>query len=306
MRITDFNADAVTSQVRNAMLEESNVLRIAEFYEMVGNADNTRKKSAASGGRFRDLNADYPDNQVDPTFATPVLKIFGDKVQTDRAHERRGSDLASVRASDLIEFARNLGKEFQNYFINGDTAVDTKQFNGLKKIIPAGQKITPATNGITVPLGNSDTNKAAQQAFLEELDNLVMAIDKGAGALMMDGKTLSRLTAIAREQVQFSRDQFGELIASYNMVPVLIAGIDKSGNKIIPHTETVGTSTDCTSVYGFRFGEKADLSFATNIALEVKDLGLVGVHYTYSVDFDLDLVLLNDKSVARLEGIRII
>ena len=47
------------------------------------------------------------------------------------------------------------------------------------------------------------------------------------------------------------------------------------------------------------------MSVATNIGVEVKDLGLVGVHYVHSVEFDADLVLLNDLSVARLEGIRL-
>ncbi|MFN6991808.1 MAG: hypothetical protein ACK4MM_03680, partial [Fervidobacterium sp.] len=81
---------------------------------------------------------------------------------------------------------------------------------------------------------------------------------------------------------------------------------DNNGNKIIGFNETVGQANDCTSVYAFRFGEKENLCFATNsYGIEVKDLGLVGVHYTYSVDFDLDLVLLNDRAVAKLEGIRL-
>ncbi len=305
MKITEFSGDVITKTVVNAMLEKSNVLREVEFYRMVGNADYTRKVSNASGGKFRSVNNDYADNQVDPQFANPTLKIFGDKVQTDRAHERRGSDIASVRASDLLSFAYSLGKQFQNYFFNGDSSASPAQFDGLKKMVPSSQKITAATNGLAVQLGNSTTAKTSQQQFLELIDALIQSVDGGAQAICMDGTLLSRLTTIARDQVSFQLNEFGQQVAFYNGIPILTSGFDKSGNKILPFTETVGTSTDCTSVYAFRSGEKEDLSFATNVGVEVKDLGLVGVHYTYSVDFDLDSVLLNDKAIARLEGIRL-
>ncbi len=302
MKINQLSTDALSLTVVNTMLAESNVLQQAEFYSIVGNADYTRKSASASGGTFRALNNDYQDNQVDPSFANPALKIFGDKVQVDRAHERRGSDIPSVRASELLSFAKNLGKEFQNNFINGDAALDVKKFNGLKKIMPAGQKITASANGFSVPLGNSDANKTAQQQFIELVNQALDRVDGGAQCLLMDGKALDRLTSIA--PVTWAVNEFGTRIAFFNNVPVLVSGYDKAGNRIIPHTEAVGGSGNvCTSIYGFRFGEKSDLSFATNIGVEVKDLGLVGVHYTHSVDFDLDLVLLNDKSVARLEGI---
>jgi hypothetical protein len=75
MRISQFPGDAVTAIVRNQMLETSNVLQIAEFYSIVGNADYTRKAASATGGQFRSLNSDYGANQVNPVFANPALKI---------------------------------------------------------------------------------------------------------------------------------------------------------------------------------------------------------------------------------------
>ncbi|QQS35766.1 MAG: hypothetical protein IPM56_16215 [Ignavibacteriales bacterium] len=304
MRFRDISGqDSITATVVNAMLETSNVLNNAEFYSIIGNADYTRKSASATGGRFRELNSDYPANQVDPQFANPTLTIFGDKVEVDRAHERRGSDIPSVRSSELLSFAKNLGKEFQNYFFNGDKAVDAKHFNGLKKIVVGNQKITPAADGIQVLLGNTNAAKESQQKFLENLDVLIQSVDGGAQAISMDGKTLSRLTRIAEGQVQWDVDEFGVPLPRYNRIPILVAGYNKSGGLILPHNEVCGNSVNCTSIYGYRFGEKSDLSFATNIGAEVKDLGLVGVHYTHSVDLDLDLVLLNAKSASRLEGI---
>lgn len=304
MKIQQISAnDTLTQQVVAQMISRATVLEFAELYSIVGNADYARKAATASGGQFRALDADYPSNIISPAFANPTLKILGDKVQVDRAHERRGLDVASVRARELMSFANNLGKQFQYYFFNG--VLSGTQFNGLKAIIPAGQKITAATNGISVTLGNDNTAKTAQQNFLELINQLIQKVDGGAQVLFMNARALSRLTTIAREFIQWQPNTFGQLVPYYNGVPIRDAGYDKTGALVIPQNETVGTSTDCTSIYAVRFGEGADLSVATNVGVEVKDLGLVGVHYVHSVEFDADLVLLNDLSVARLEGIRL-
>lgn len=302
MKLQQISArETLTQQVIAQMISRATVLEFAEFYPIIGNADYSRKAATATGGQFRALDADYPANTITPAFATPTLKILGDKVQVDRAHERRGLDIASVRARELMNFATNLGKQFQYYFFNG--VQSSTQFNGLKAIVPAGQKITAATNGLSVPLGNDTTSKTAQQKFLELLNQLIQKVDGGAQVLFMNANALSRLTTIAREFIQWQANSFGQLIPYYNGVPLRDAGYDKTGALVIPQNEVVGTGTNCTSIYAVRFGEGADLSIATNIGVEVKDLGLVGVHYTHSVEFDADLVLLNDLSVARLEGI---
>lgn len=304
MKLNQFSADQITATVINMMLENSNILQIAEFYPIVGNADNTRKASDAAGGKFRSVNSDYDANAIDPKFANPVLKIFGDQVQVDRAHERRGSDIASVRASDLLQFAKDLGKNFQKYFFIGDSDADAKQFNGLNKIIPAGQKIGPDGGvGIEVILGNSDNAVKSQQEFLELLDLLILKIDGGAQALSANSRTISRITSIARASVTWLKSEFGMLIPAYNGVPILPCGVGSNGEEFISNDEDFGASDNCTSIKAFRFGEKSDLSFATNVGMEVEDLGLVKNFYTHSVDLDLDLVLLKNAAVAELQGI---
>lgn len=302
MKINQISANDTNSRaVVQRMLENSTILPYAEFFPIVGNADYVRKAATATGGVFRALDADYADNQITPAFATPTLKILGGKVQVDRAHERRGADVPTVRGLELMSFAENLGRQFQNFFING-TGADN-QFTGLKLTVPAAQKITAATNGHTVTLGNDNAAKLSQQKFIELLNQLIEAVTMGAQLLVMDGLTLSRLTTIATGMMTVQPNDFGKPVQYFNGIPVVAAGYDKDGNRILPHTETVGTGTTCTSVYAMRFGERSNLSVATNIGVEVVDKGLVGVHYEHHVEFDAALALLNDKAVARLEGI---
>lgn len=304
MKLNQISAsEQITQQVVSAMISRSTVLEFAEFYSIIGNADYTRKAASATGGKFRALNSDYIDNKVNPAFANPVLKILGDKVQVDKAHERRGADVPSVRARELLNFAKNLGKQFQNYFFNGTGTGD--EFTGLKLLVPTGQIITAAENGLSVQLGNDNTSKTSQQKFLELINKLIQNVEGGAQVLFGNSYFVSRLTTIAREFISWQINEFGTLIPFYNGVAIRDVGNDKNGNLVIPQTETVGTSNDCTSVYAVRFGEASDLSIATNVGVEIKDLGLVGVHYTHSVELDAALSLLDDYAVAKLEGIRL-
>jgi hypothetical protein len=122
---------------------------------------------------------------------------------------------------------------------------------------------------------------------------------------MMNSKTWGRLNTLAREFVTYKANEFGILIPYYREIPIVDSGIDKAGADIITNTETLGTSTDCTSIYAVRFGERSNLTIATNIGLEIADLGLVGNFYTHSVELDADLGLCDDTAIARLEGIRL-
>ncbi len=119
----------------------------------------------------------------------------------------------------------------------------------------------------------------------------------------MDSKTLARLTTIAREFITTQVNQFGQPIKYFNDIPVLPSGYDNNGSRIIAHDEVSGSASNCTSIYAVRFGERSDMSIATNCGVDVKDLGLVGSFYTHKAELDAAPVVLNDKAVARLEGI---
>lgn len=305
MKLTQFGGDQLTQQVVTAMSEESNVLQFVEFYSITGNSAYTRTAASASGGVFRELNNPYTGVQAAPVYVNPTLTIFGDEVKVDQAHERRGMDIASERARQLIAFARNLGRKFQYYFVNGDHDTYATQFDGLLHITPSGQVITAATDGFTVPLGNSDAKKTSQQEFLEMLDNLIASVSGGAQFLLMPSAILSRLSRIAESQVIWQKDDFGKPLAFYNGVPLLAAGYNTDGNPIIPFTETCGGSSVTASVYAVRCGEGEKLSFATNVGLSVKDKGVVGNNYIHNIDFDLTSVLCEDKAVARLKGLKL-
>jgi len=295
--------DTITQELIREMVKKSTVLEFAKFYPVTGNADSPRKAASASGGDFRALDNDYTGVTASPDFGTVNLKIFGDKIKVDIAHERRGQDVDSVRTLEMINFVQNMAKQFQYYFFKGDSNVDSKQFDGIAKLVDSGQVITAGTNGLEVVTGNDNTAKQAQQKFLELLDQLIESVDGGAEVIYMDSLVLSRLTSIAREYIRYEVNEFGKKIPLYNEVPIRSAGYDKDGNRVLSHDETVGSSTNCTSIYAVRFGARADVTIATNVGLEHKDLGVVENFYVDMIEMDVCPVVLNTKALARLKGI---
>lgn len=303
---------ALRAVVINEMRGAAPMLNFAEFYQMTGNADTPLKAATATGGASRAINADYSTNKTAPAYGAITLKILGDKIETDIAYERRGpkGSLENERTRQLVTFSQALGRYLQDQMINGATSAT--DWDGLKAAIAAGQVLkcggSTMVDGFKVALGNDNAAKESQQIFKESVDELIASVIGGASCLIVPPKGISRMSTIGMQFVQKGSIDavFADQLGIYNGVPVVNAGYGKDGSTaVIPLTETLGGNTDCASFYAVRFGEKENVTFATNVGVQVKDLGLVTVLYTTLVDFDTDMVILNAKAAWRLQGIRL-
>jgi len=298
-------SDDLVTPVVNKMVETSTVLEFAEFTNITGNVDGGRKQTGASGGRFRALDADYPANAQTPEFLNVPLKIFGDKVSIDKRHVARGADVDDLAAIALISLAESISMNFTNYFFNADSAT-TGQFDGLKKIIPAAQKLTAATNGLTVVAGNDNAAVLSHMKLIELLMQLLGMVKGGAQVIYMNYMMQARLTSIASTMVTWLKDEFGRPVAFFNGVPLRDPGYDSAGNLILPNTEVTGTSgATCTSIYAVRFGETNALRISTAGGVDVWKDSSSTTSDVYRIEFDAVPALANDKAVARLEGVKL-
>lgn len=303
------NNPALSALAIAAMTAAAPILQYAEFYTMVGNSDKVAKNSEAAGGNVRAINSNFTGDNSTTSFADVTLTILGDTIRTDQALERRGYTVQSERARQLEEFSRGIGRFFMDQLINGDGT--SNALTGLNTLMPSGQVIKyVGNNGGVLPVGNSDSNKALQQGFIEQLDELIASVAGGATVLICNDKIKARLQAVLREYVTVTtiQDATGQAmqLTQYNGLPIIDAGFKKDGTtKIITNAETLGSSTTCSSVFAVRFGERVDLSLATTNGLNVKDLGLVSQKYETSVEFDCGTLLQNDKAIAVLRGIKL-
>ena len=287
------------------MPAQSVVLDRIPFEEINGNAFAWNEELALPGVEFRAVNAAYTESTGTFQSQSVSLVILGGDADVDRFIAQTRGNLMDQRAAQTALKTKALTYKFQDTFINGDTAVDANSFDGLKKLIPAGQTLAAATNGMAV-LGASESD---QHAFLDKLDQLISMVP-GAEVLYMNASIMARLKSSARRLTIYdqNRDTFGNLIATYNGIELRDIGNKADGTAIIPQTETQGTSSVASSIYAVRFGsslEDGGVTGLTNGGVQVYDLGELDTKPVYRtrIEFYTGMALFSSLGAARLTGV---
>jgi hypothetical protein len=314
--------DPVTARVMGGLRKNAPIIDVLHFFRQPGSGAHERYGDDIDGTfDTRGIGNDFDTQTVAPGYGDFALKIIGKNIRLDTAYEERGGDVPSEFLLKLDNWSENGGRDLMSQFINGDSDADDGatppvnlgQFDGLRKhiatLVTAGDStrvISLGSAGLQVALGNDTTARLAQQKFVEGLENLIESIDGGADCLMMDGRLLTRLSTVARDQCVISLNEFGARIASYNGVKIIPTGRKYDGSRIIPFNETVGASTDCGSVFAFKSAEKAHLTaMTTNVGLKVYPMQKIGNFYQHTVQLQLDVKPLSKRCVAKLAGVRI-
>ncbi len=300
----EFYSEELSQVAVSTMLETHPLLSVLEFYTMVGNAENKRKQSTATGGVFRTEGSDYTASPTTPVYVTPTLRVFGDRLRVDQAFARRGLDIPSLIVRDTAQLARNIANAFVDRLINADGTGN--QFTGIRTLTIAAQTVNQGANGAVLPNGNSDSNRAAQQAFFETLDRAIALTRPGKRFLIVPDQLLSRMTNVYREAFSYTDNMqvVGQRILNYMGIPVISAGYNEAGNPIMQFNETLGTSTNCSSIYVVSAGEGFNYSIASNAGFSAS-VNKVGVLHEIILEGDFAPTLFDDKAIARFNGIRL-
>lgn len=187
-----------------------------------------------------------------------------------------------------------VGMDFKNHLINGDTAVDAKGFDGLRKLVVADRTLQAGVNGAALSYS--------------ALDELLDAVPLGADFLMMRSETwrvireLNRLHGGNTAEMMMV-ENFGAPMRFYDGKPVII-------NDYIEKTEKQGTNEATTSIYAVRANEVDGFhglwaGDAAGIRLEE-----IGTHFNkdsnrWRVKWYCGAALRATHAVARLKGIQI-
>ncbi|MFD2702781.1 major capsid protein [Paenibacillus shunpengii] len=287
--------------VINTFVQSAPVLQMMPFMDIEGNAYAYNREATLPGISFRNVNEGYTESTGTVNPVTESLVILGGDADVDKFIQQTRSNVNDQRAVQTALKTKAAAYKFQDTFFNGDTAVDAKSFDGLKKRLTGSQVINAATNGLDL------RDEANANLFLEALDALIYQTRGRADALFMDSKTLIKVQSIARKLGYFhqSVDAFGVPVTTYNNVPIFDAGENASGTKIIGHTETSGTASNTTSIYAVKFGADEYVSGLTNGGVMVQDLGELQEKPAYRtrIEFYCGMALFDGKSAARLSGI---
>lgn len=298
--------DDLQRGVIETFIYESFVLDRIPLIPIEGNAYAYNEELTLPGAAFRAVNTAYTESTGTVNQKTETLFILGGDADVDTFIQQTRSNVNDQRAVQTTLKVKAAVIQFQDAFINGDNTANPEEFDGLINRLTGAQVVETATNGLLV-VGADEAN---QQTFLDRLDDMMDQVDGGADALYMNKKIRLRIRQSAR-RLQYwerDRDEFGRVVEFYNGVPMLILDDDLAGTAILPLTETVGSSTDCSSIYGVHFtGNEAEagVSGLNNGGVDVRDLGEIDASPVLRtrIEFFVGLAVFGNGA-ARLTGVR--
>jgi hypothetical protein len=296
--------------VIETFVQESPVLDRIPFLTIEGNAYAYNEEATLPGVAFRSVNESYTESTGTVNQKSESLVILGGYADVDRFIVQTRGNLNDQRAVQTRMKVKAASYKFQDTFFNGDTSVDAKSFDGLKKRLTGSQVLSTGTNGAPI-VGNGGSDA---YAFFDQLDALVAQVPglNGAnGALYANASVIAKILSAGRRLggVEMVREDLtGKRVVTWNGIPVLDPGQTVAGADILTKTETQGTATNASSIYAVKFGaDEGDraVTALTNGGVHVEDFGLLQsapVYRTF-IEFFTGLAVFGGKGAARLTGV---
>lgn len=199
---------------------------------------------------FRNVNEEYEPQTVTKQRYTVDLKIFGGSFEIDRVIADMGgiTNEVTLQMQQKIKAASAL---FNDTVINGDSAVDSKAFDGLEKAV-AGSS-TEFDPGTAIDLSTSDAVDKNYKYFLDALDEFLMGLDGTPSFIGGNTKLIAKIQACARRAGMYQQTQntLGQQISSYGGIPLVDFGAKPGTNDPVV---SIDGGAGTTSLYVARFG----------------------------------------------------
>ena len=248
-----------------------------------------REKAAPSAG-FYSVGDTWTESTPTFTQLTATLSILGGDADVDNYLASTRSNIQDLEAAVVQLKARAIQHKFEDTFINGDTDTDDDAFDGLDVLATGSQAVSMGNNGASLTL--------------DKLDELIDAVKGGKpDALLMSRRSRRKLNSLARASgsgvVISDRDEFGQMAQYYDGIPIGV-------NDWISDAQTVGTSSDCSTIYAYQTGEGGVVGLTSPGGLQVERVGNLETKDATRtrVKWYVSLALFNTAKLAKLTGVR--
>ncbi len=262
----------------------------------------------------RKINSEYTANEAVRKKCTADIKIFGGSFAIDRVIQETSGSLNEMefQLRDKIKAARNY---FHYLVINGDSAVNEDEFDGLDAILTGSS--TEYKDAIGLDLSNSQIIDTNYKKFLDTLDDFLSGLDGKPDALLGGSKIITRIQAVARRAgyLTQSEDSFGRKANGYNGIEFIDLGKYFDGTAtsdvIKPYTATVGEAetTGLCDLYAVKFGLDGFHAISPAggkiIKTYLPKMDLPGAVKTGEVEMKAAVVLKNTLKAGVLRGIKV-
>ena len=281
--------DVLLAGVIETIIKDSPILQTLPFIEIVGNGLTYNRESTAATASFFDVGDTWTEST--PTFAqmTATLKIMGGDADIDNYLIATRSNVQDLEVAVIQLKAKAVQRLFEQTFITGDSSSNPKAFDGIDKLCESGQTLSMGVNGGSLTL--------------DKLDELVDKVLGGKPEMLLmsrrSRRIINKLARTAGTFLETDRDQFGQMIQYYDTTPIGVSDY-------ISDAQTVGTSTDCSTIYAMQFGEGAVAGLTGPGGLQVERVGsLEQKDATRTrIKWYTSVAMFNGLKLAKLIGVR--
>ena len=281
--------DVLQAGVIETVVKESPVLQVLPFIDIVGNGLTYNRENAAASAGFFDVGDTWTEDTPTFTQQTATLKILGGDADIDNFLIATRSNVQDLEAAVVQLKAKAVQQKFDDTFVNGDVPSDPKSFDGIDVLTAAGQTVSMGVNGGTLTL--------------DKLDELIDLVKTGKpDMLLMSKRTRRTLNGLARSSGSFleaDRNEFGQMVQFFDGIPIGL-------NDHISDAQTVGTSTDCSTIHAVQFGEGGVAGLTAPGGIEIENVGSLELKDAKRtrVKWYVSLALFNTIKLAKLIGVR--
>lgn len=230
------------------------------------------------------------------TVTAGLTTIMGDAEVNGLIQATRSGDGNDQTAVQIASKAKSCGRQYQDQLMNGDGAGNN--ITGLLALCPAGQKVTPATNGQNLSFD-----------ILDQLMDLVLDKDGQVDYMTMPARTLRSYKALLRALGGAAINEVVELpsgaeVPAYSGCPIF-------RNDYIPITQTQGSASTATTITAGTFDDGSRTHGIAGLTAEKAS----GIHvvpvgekedadeYIWRVKWYCGLALFSAKGIAAAPGI---
>ena len=264
----------------------------------------TRLKTQPTA-EFREINKEYTPSEVTKERHTVEIKLFGGAYEIDRVIASMGGIVSEVelQQAQKIKAAQAL---FNDTFINGDSGVNTKAFDGLDKALTGSS--TEYNKGNTVDLSTSELVTNNFQYFLDMLDEFLGGLDGTPSFIAGNNKLIAKLRACARRASMYSvtKDNWGNQVESYGGIPFIDMKTKPGTNDEVID---IDSSSGETSLYVARLGMDGlhAVSFAGVAPVQtwLPDFTTAGAVKKGEVEMNAAIALKASKAAGVFRGIKV-
>jgi HK97 family phage major capsid protein len=281
--------DLMVRGVIDTIVKDSQLFQVLPFMDVTGTAVTYNRENTNPAATFYDVGDTW--SEATPTFTqvTAALKIMGGDADVDNFLSQSYADPNDLEAEVIIKRAKAVAHLYSNTFYNGDTATDTKSFDGLTKILSTtGQELTLGTNGGALTL--------------DAMDQMIDLLPNGRpDALLMSKRSRRKLSSLRRASgaiLETTVNQFGQHVLSYDGIPIIV-------DDFIADNQVQGTETAASSIYAVRFGMDGVIGLQ-NGELQVVEVGDLETKDAtrWRIKWYASMAVMSTLGVARIRGIK--